>query len=614
MSDGGFLRIEDEQARADQKSVLTDEDNMKSKTAADAKAESAPQMRSGAQCVIDGLVNAGCEVLFGYPGGAVLDIFNCLYDAPFHFVLTRHEQGAVHMADGYARATGKPGCCLVTSGPGATNTVTGLATAYMDGIPLVCITGQVALHLIGNDAFQEADVMGITRPVTKHNFLVRDADELPEIIAKAFYIATTGKPGPVVIDIPKNVQKQKTAARPPKAIAMRAYHPDIQASAESIAKLADLINRSSRPLLYVGGGAVSGDASAALSALAHKANIPVTTTLMALGVFPEDDPLSLRMLGMHGSVAANYAVDHSDLLISVGARFDDRVTGKIAAFASHATIVHVDIDLSAIGKSVRTDLSVHGYAKPVLEALLPLVNEARHEEWLDQVRLWKDRFPFTYAPQGDALMPQFVIEKIYEVSKGQALITTDVGQNQMWATQYFRYTKPRNFISSGGLGTMGFGLPASIGAQLGRRDAQVVCITGDGGVQMNFQELVVAVEQGVPIVVVILNNGYLGMVRQWQELFYGHRYAGVMLSQSGRQPNEHVENKPVYLPDFVKMAEAHGACALRVSKPEEVVPALEEAFKSGKTWVIECIVSPEANVYPMIPPGAHVAEMINRTV
>ena len=571
-------------------------------------------MRSGAQCVIDGLVKAGCEVLFGYPGGAVLDIFNCLYDAPFHFVLTRHEQGAVHMADGFARATGKPGCCLVTSGPGATNTVTGLATAYMDGIPLVCITGQVALHLIGNDAFQEADVIGITRPVTKHNFLVRDANELPEIIAKAFYIATTGKPGPVVIDIPKNVQKQKTAALPPEKIAMRAYHPDIQTSPESIAKLADLINNASRPLLYVGGGAISGDASAALSTLAHKANIPVTTTLMALGVFPEDDPLALRMLGMHGSVASNYAVDHCDLLISVGARFDDRVTGKIAAFAAHAKIVHVDIDLSAIGKSVRTDLSVHGYAKPVLEALLPLVKEARHEEWLDQVNLWKDRFPFAYAPQGDALMPQFVIEKIYEVSKGQALITTDVGQNQMWATQYFRYTRPRNFISSGGLGTMGFGLPASIGAQLGRKDAQVVCITGDGGVQMNFQELVVAVEQGLPIVVVILNNGYLGMVRQWQELFYGHRYAGVMLSQSSRQPNEHVENRPVYLPDFVKMAEAHGACARRVSKPEEVVPALEQAFKSGQTWVLECIVAPEANVFPMIPPGAHVAEMINRTV
>ncbi len=571
-------------------------------------------MRTGAQCIIDGLVGAGCEVLFGYPGGAVLDIFNCLYEAPLHFVLTRHEQGAVHMADGYARATGKAGCCLVTSGPGATNTVTGLATAYMDGIPLVCITGQVPLHLIGNDAFQEADVIGITRPVTKHNFLVRTADELPEIIAKAFYIATTGKPGPVVIDVPKNIQKQMTARRAPDAVEMRAYHPDVEADPAAVARLAELINQSQRPLLYVGGGAVNGDASAALAALARRANIPVTTTLMAMGVFPEDDPLSVRMLGMHGSVAANYAVDHCDLLISVGARFDDRVTGKISAFAPRAVIEHIDIDRSSIGKSVRADVGVQGYAKPVLEALLPLVREARHDEWLEQVGRWKDRFPFTYTQRAGEIMPQFVIEKIYEVSKGQALVTTDVGQHQMWATQYFRYTKPRQFISSGGLGTMGFGLPATIGAQLGRPDALAVCVTGDGGVQMNFQELVVAVERQLPIVVVILNNGYLGMVRQWQELFYGHRYSGVMLGQTERRPNEHVAERPVYLPDFVKMAEAHGACACRVTRSEEVAPALEKAFGSGQTWVIECIVSPEANVFPMIPPGAHVAEMINRTV
>ncbi len=586
---------------------------MKDQTA-DTTAESTQPQKSGAQCVIDGLVHAGCEVLFGYPGGAVLDIFNCLYDAPFHFVLTRHEQGAVHMADGYARATGKPGCCLVTSGPGATNTVTGLATAYMDGIPLVCITGQVSLNMIGNDAFQEADVIGITRPVTKHNFLVRDADELPGIIAKAFYIATTGKPGPVVIDIPKNIQKQKTAALPPETVSMRAYHPDVVINPAEIAQFAELINRSTRPLLYVGGGAVSGEATEILSALAHKANIPVCTTLMAMGVFSDKDPLSVRMLGMHGSVAANYAVDHCDLLISVGARFDDRVTGKIPAFASKATIVHIDIDRSSIGKSVRADLGVHGYVKPVLEAVLPFVKAADHAEWIEQVQRWKERFPFTYPQQGDVIMPQYVIEQIDEVSKGQAVITTDVGQHQMWATQYFRYAKPRNFISSGGLGTMGFGLPACIGAQLGRPGELNVCITGDGGVQMNFQELVVAVEHQLPIVVVIINNGYLGMVRQWQELFYGRRYSGVMLSQHERAPNEHIAEGNRYLPDFVKMAEAHGACACRVTKPEEVAPALAKAFASRKTWVIECIVSPEANVFPMIPPGSHVAEMINRTV
>jgi len=587
---------------------------MKDKADKDMSSAATQPLKSGAQCVVDGLVKAGCEVLFGYPGGAVLDIFNCLYEAPFNFVLTRHEQGAVHMADGYARATGKPGCCLVTSGPGATNTVTGLATAYMDGIPLVCITGQVALNMIGNDAFQEADVIGITRPVTKHNFLVRNADELPDIIAKAFYIATTGKPGPVVIDIPKNVQKQKTALLPPEVVTMRAYHPDVPINAAEIAQFAELINSASRPLLYVGGGAISGNAAEALAQLARKANIPVTTTLMALGIFPETDPLSLHMLGMHGSVAANYAVDHCDLLISAGARFDDRVTGKISSFASKATIVHIDIDRSSISKSVRADLGVHGYVKPVLEAVLPFVKPAEHAEWFEQVNRWKERFPFTYPQSTDALMPQYVIEQIDAVSAGKAVVVTDVGQNQMWAAQYFRYTHPRNFITSGGLGTMGFGLPAAIGAQFGRRGEPVVCVTGDGGVQMNFQELVVAVEHHIPIVVVILNNGFLGMVRQWQELFYGRRYSGVMLSQHGRAPNEQIPEAPGYLPDFVKMAEAHGACARRIFREDEVGPALREALASGKTWVLECIVAPEANVFPMIPPGSHVAEMINHTV
>ena len=587
---------------------------MKDKTPASNATDATQPLKTGAQCVIDGLVHAGCDVLFGYPGGAVLDIFNCLYDAPFQFVLSRHEQGAVHMADGYARATGKPGCCLVTSGPGATNTVTGLATAYMDGVPLVCICGQVALNMIGNDAFQEADVMGITRPVTKHNFLVRDAADLPGIIAQAFYIATTGKPGPVVIDLPKSVQKQKTSAVPPDHVTMRAYHPDVETSASDIEKLADLINRAERPLLYVGGGAVNGDASKVVSELAHKANIPVCTTLMAMGVFPEDDPLALRMVGMHGSVAANYAVDHCDLLISAGARFDDRVTGKISAFASRATIVHIDIDRSSIGKSVRTDLGIQGYVKHVLESALPLVHEAAHAEWIDQVNRWKQRFPFVYPEQPGVIMPQYVIEQIYAVCNGKAVITTDVGQHQMWSTQYFRYTRPRNFISSGGLGTMGFGLPASIGAQFGRKNERVVCITGDGGVQMNFQELVVAVEHKLPIVVVIINNGFLGMVRQWQELFYGKRYSGVMLSQHKRGTNEHIDDAPVYLPDFVKLAEAHGAHAKRVTRPDDVAPVLKEAFDSHETWVIDCVVSPEANVFPMIPPGAHVAEMINRTV
>ena len=577
--------------------------------------EPSPIQRSGAQCVIDGLIKAKCEVLFGYPGGTVLDIFNCLYDAPFQFILARHEQGAVHMADGYARATGKPGCCIVTSGPGATNTITGLATANMDGIPLVCFTGQVSLHLIGTDAFQEADIMGITRSVTKHNFLVREVDELPEIIAKAFHIATTGKPGPVLIDIPKNIQRATTCIPPkdPSEVVMRAYKPDLPIIKADIQHLAALINKAERPLIYAGGGVISGNASKVLTELARKANIPVCTTMMALGAFPENDPLSLGMVGMHGTAVSNYAVDKSDLLISAGARFDDRVTGKIDEFASKAITVHIDIDSSAIGKNVDTHFGITGCLEPVLKAVLPLVKRAKHDAWLKQVKEWKTKFPLSYPQLDSRLMPQTVVKLIDKLSKGKAVITTDVGQNQMWSTQYFTYTKPRNFLSSGGLGTMGFGLPACIGAQLGRKNELVVCITGDGGVQMNFQELVVAVEHQLPIVVVILNNGVLGMVRQWQELFYSKRYSGVILTHFGRRPNEEIVEKPIYLPDFVKLAEAHGATACRVTTEKEVEDALKAAFKRTKTTVIECIVSPEANVYPMIPPGAHVSSMIGHT-
>lgn len=570
--------------------------------------------KSGAQCVVDGLVKAGCEVLFGYPGGTVLDIFDCIYDAPFRFVLARHEQGAVHMADGYARAAGKPGCCLVTSGPGATNTVTGLATANMDGIPLVCICGQVALNKIGNDAFQEADVVGITRPVTKHNFLVRNVDDLPDIIAKAFYIATTGKPGPVVIDLPKNIQVQMTASVAPKEVKIRAYHPFYTVPEGDIQKLADAINASESPLLYVGGGAVTANAAKEIFDLAHRANIPVCNTLMGIGVFPATDPLALQMVGMHGSVAANYALDRCDLLIAAGSRFDDRVTGKISVFARRAKIAHIDIDNSSIGKSIRTDLAFHGDVKDVIGSVLPLVNENPHTEWIERVNRWKQRFPFAYPKHGDSLMPQTVIEKICEVTKGKAIIATDVGQNQMWAAQYYLCDEPRQFITSGGLGTMGFGLPAAIGAQFARPDRRVVAVCGDGGAQMNFQELVVAVEHQIPLVMVILNNGYLGMVRQWQELFYDKRYSGVMLGQQNRLPNEGIPDRPGYLPDFVKLAEAHGAHGVRVSKEEEVVPALRKAFDDGGVWMIECIVEPEANVFPMIPPGAAVTEMINRTL
>ncbi len=580
------------------------------------KCEMEQLARSGAQCVIDGLVKEGCEVLFGYPGGAVLDIFNCLYDAPFQFVLARHEQGAVHMADGFSRATGKVGCCLVTSGPGATNAVTGLATANMDGIPLVCISGQVPLSMIGNDAFQEADVVGITRPVTKHNFLVRNVDDLPDIIAQAFHIASSGKPGPVVIDIPKDIQCQMTAKSVPDSVDMRAYKPHVEFDARAVETLAGLLNAADAPVLYVGGGAIAGDACDEITELARKARIPVVTTLMGIGAFPEDDPLALSMLGMHGSVAANYAVDKCDLLISAGARFDDRVTGEIPEFAKKARIVHIDIDRSAIGKSVRCDLGVVGYLKPVMAALIPQVNKIEKREWEDQTLRWKQRHPFSYSDKGDMIMPQYVVEQICEVSGGKATIATDVGQNQMWAAQHFTYTRPRTFLSSGGLGTMGFGLPAAIGAKFACPDDLVVCVTGDGGVQMNFQELVVAVEHKRPVVVVILNNGYLGMVRQWQEMFYQHRYSGTILGQEARGKTERMEKNEgsVYLPDFLKLAEAHGADSKRIFKKDEVAPALKEAFESGNTCVIECIVDPEANVFPMIPPGQAVSAMINHTV
>ncbi|MDD5679526.1 MAG: biosynthetic-type acetolactate synthase large subunit [Kiritimatiellae bacterium] len=569
-------------------------------------------MRTGVECLMDGLKKAGVQIIFGLPGGSVLDIFNGLYNAAFEFVLARHEQGATHMADGYARATGRVGCCLVTSGPGATNAVTGLGTAYMDSIPLVCISGQVPTHMIGNDAFQEADTTGITRPVTKHNYLVRNVDDLPRIIAEAFYIASTGKPGPVLVDIPKDVQRGSTAAPSPNEVKIRSYNPTTEGHPRQIEKLAEAINKAKKPLLYVGGGAIAANAAAEVTQLARKAKIPVTTTLLGLGAFPETDALALRMLGMHGSVTANYATHHCDLLVSVGARFDDRVTGKIAEFAPHAKIAHIDIDPSAISKSVPVDIPVVGDVKQVLKVLLPLVESKERAEWLAQIQEWKQKHPFVYDQDESKLMPQYVIEQIYALTKGDAIIVTEVGQHQMWSAQYYKYTKPRTFISSGGLGTMGFGLPAAIGAQFGRPDKIVVDISGDGSAQMNFQELVVAVEHKVPIKVVILNNGYLGMVRQWQEMFYKRQYSATCLGQTARGKNEKIKDRPgtPYLPDFVKLAEAHGALGLRAKTRAAVVPMLAKAFEADGPAVVECLVEPEANVFPMVPAGASLTEMI----
>lgn len=569
-------------------------------------------MRTGAECIIEGLEKAGVETLFGLPGGAVLDIFSKLYHSKMEFILARHEQGATHMADGYARATGKTGCCIVTSGPGATNAVTGLATANMDGIPMVCIAGQVPSSMIGNDAFQEADTMGITRPITKHNYLVKNVDDLPRIIAESFHIASTGKPGPVLIDIPKDIQQAKTSAQTPEKLNMPGYKPVSGSDSKAVAELAEAINKAKKPLLYVGGGVISGGAAAALTALARKAKIPVTTTLMGLGAFPETDPLALRMLGMHGSVAANHAVDDCDLLISVAARFDDRVTGKISEFAQNAVIAHIDIDPCAVDKNVFADISVIGHVRDVLVELIGQVEEKERSEWLDQVLKWKDKNPFTYDENEKTILPQYVIEKIYEVSGGEAIITTEVGQHQMWAAQFYKYTKPRTFLSSGGLGTMGYGLPASIGAQTGMRNKLVVDIGGDGSTQMNFQEMVVAVEHNLPINVIILNNTYLGMVRQWQDMFYNREHSATVLKQSNRPKNEKINNRPDrYLPDFVKLAEAHGAKGVRITKKEEVIPALEDSFATNGPVVVECMVKPDENVYPMVPPGASLTQMVH---
>ncbi|MBR1870666.1 MAG: biosynthetic-type acetolactate synthase large subunit [Kiritimatiellae bacterium] len=569
---------------------------------------------TGAQALVDSLAKAGVEVVFGYPGGSALDIFDCLPEAPFQFVLGRHEQGCIHMADGYARATGKVGVCLVTSGPGATNTITGLATANVDGIPVICITGQVPISQIGTDAFQEVDMTGISRAVTKHNFLVHSADEIPDIVAQAFYIATHGKPGAVAIDVPKNVQRELTRATYPERVSMRAYHPECVAAQTEIAKFAKMVNEAARPVLYVGGGVISAGAAKDVAALAHKAEIPVATTLMGLGAFDERDPLALRMAGMHGTAAANYAINEADLIIALGCRFSDRVTGKIAQYAPKAKLIHVDCDCSSLNKNVHAHLAIHADVKDVLTTADARIHPAKHTAWLKKIDGWKKARPVAYKPMHEGvIMPQQVVEAIDSATGGRAIIVTDVGQHQMWAAQFFRHNRPRHFLSSGGMGTMGFGFPAAIGAQLAKPAERVVCVCGDGGAQMTFEEVVVAVEHKLPVTFVVVNNECLGMVRQWQQLFYKERYSGSILSAKGRLPNERIAEAQVdydYLPDFVKMAEAHGAEAYRVIDPRKLEETLKKAIESERTSLVEVIVEPRANVYPMQPGGQGVDGMI----
>jgi len=550
---------------------------------------------NGAQIFIEALKKEGVEVIFGYPGGSVLPIFDALYDSGLNFILTRHEQGAAHAADGYARATGKVGVCIATSGPGATNLVTGIANAHMDSIPIVAFTGQVKTFLIGNDAFQEADITGITRPITKHNYLVRNIEELACTIKEAFHIAATGRPGPVVVDIPVDVQLQEFDFKYPQVCHIRSYKPTIEGHPGQIKKAAKVISNSKRPVIYAGGGVIISGATEELKELAEKIKAPVTTTLMGLGGFDERSGLSLGMLGMHGTVYANHAIMDSDLIIAVGARFDDRVTGRIDAFAPGAEIIHIDIDPSSISKNVKVDIPIVGDAKNILRELIDEIKKSPDtSQWLAKVNEWKEKGPLTYKNDTDKIKPQFVVQKIYELTKGEAIICTEVGQNQMWAAQYYTYTKPRTWISSGGLGTMGFGFPAAIGAQAGCPDKIVFDIAGDGSIQMNIQEMVTAVANKLPVKVAILNNGYLGMVRQWQELFYKKRYSHTTLVN----------------PDFVKLAEAYGAKGIRVSKKDEVEKAIVEAINTDNVVVLDFIVEPEENVFPMVPAG----EAINRMI
>ena len=559
--------------------------------------------KTGAQIFIESLKMEGVDTIFCYPGGATLNITDALYHSDIHQIVVRHEQAAVHAADGYSRASGRVGVSLVTSGPGATNTVTGIATAYMDSIPIVIFSCQVNTMLIGNDAFQEADIVGITRPCTKHNYLVKDVKDLARIIKEAFFIARSGRPGPVLVDIPKDVSAASCDFKYPDKIFLRSYQPTYVGHAGQIKRLLKTIAVSKRPVLYTGGGIISSGASQELLKFAEKLSIPVTNTLMGLGGFPGNHPLFLGMLGMHGNYAANMAITESDLIIAIGSRFDDRATGKVDEFAPRAKIVHIDIDPTSISKNIKVDIPVVGDSKNVLKKMLEMLDDNKEDfenfqqnitDWVQTVNHWKNNYPLTYTKNG-TLKPQYVIERIYELTKGNAIISTEVGQNQMWAAQFFKFLKPRTILTSGGLGTMGYGFPASIGAQVAFPKSLVIDIAGDGSIQMNIQELATAVQYNLPVKIVILNNRFLGMVRQWQELFYEKRYTWTHMNHA---------------PDFVKLAEAYGAAGYRITDEKDVDDVLHKAFNNNKTPIVDVHVNPEECVYPMVPAGAPLKDML----
>jgi acetolactate synthase-1/2/3 large subunit len=550
--------------------------------------------KNGSELFCEILQEIGVDLMFGYPGGVVLPLFDALYKSPINFVLSRHEQGATHMADAYARASGKVGVVLVTSGPGATNTVTGVATANMDSIPLVVFTGQVKTPLIGNDAFQEADTTGITRPITKYNCIVEDVRDLARTIHEAFHIAKTGRPGPVVVDLPLDVSIAPAPKQDgPIKMELPGYHPRTEGHLRQIKKAAEAINAAQRPVVYAGGGVLLSGASAELNELVEKANLPITTTLLGLGCFDENDPKSLMMLGMHGTAYANFAVQECDLLIAIGARFDDRITGDVKRFAPQAQIIHIDVDPASISKSVRVHIPVVGDAKKILTELVNYVEPRERKEWFATIETWKRKYPLTYDNNGDGIKPQYVIEEVGRQTNHEAIICTGVGQHQMWTAQFYRFSRPRHFITSGGLGTMGFGFPASIGAQIARPEATVVDIDGDSSFSMTLAELATAVENKLPVKVCILNNGFMGMVRQWQELFYGKRYSKSYLQH----------------PSFAKVAEAFGAIGYTAEKKSEVPDVIEKMLAAKKCCVVDFHVEAEENVWPMVAAGKGLHEM-----
>jgi len=551
---------------------------------------------TGAQILCESLVKEGVEVVFGFPGGVVLPLYDVLPQYPqLRHILVRHEQGAAHAADGYARVTGKVGVCLATSGPGATNLVTGIANAYLDSAPMVAITGQVAKPFIGKDAFQEIDITGITLPITKHNYLVLDVDSLARTVKEAFYLARTGRPGPVLIDIPRDVFIEQTEFHYPNKVNLPGYKPTMQGHPAQIKKAAKLINEAQRPVVIAGRGIIISRAYDELKKLAEAAQVPVVSTLLGIGSFPESHVLSYGMLGMHGMAYANMAVDAADLVIAIGMRFDDRATGKVSGFAPHAHIIHIDIDPAEIGKNVRVDVPIVGDVKMVLNELNKLIVPTERIDWVKQLDEWRREHPLiSIRDDTKSLLPQYVINKIYETTHGEAIIVTGVGQNQMWAAQHYCYNRPNSLISSGGLGTMGFELPAAMGAKIGSPDDTVWCVAGDGGFQMTIQELATIVQEQAAVKIAILNNGYLGMIKQWQELFYGRRYVA----------------SPLTCPDFLKIAEAYGLPALRVTRKEEVIPAIEQAMEHQGPFLIDFMIDPDENVYPMVLPGATLAEVL----